>query len=165
MAHPKALSITGSMIITGKVNFGAVSPAAFSASLDASSYSLIKNEAVDITPVVVSGGEGTRVYSISRSLPSGLSFNTSTGRITGTPTGVFTNASFTISVVDDLPNSGSQTFTIGVIYLPIFSFKSKNTLLILFILADNDSLATSLASPNSFRSCAPNLGKKSSLIN
>ena len=119
MAHPKALSITGGMIITGKVNFGAVSPASFSASLDASSYSLIKNEAVDITPLVVNGGEGTRVYSISRSLPSGLSFNTSTGHITGTPTGVFTNASFTISVVDDLPNSGSQTFTIGVILKPL----------------------------------------------
>ena len=43
------------------------------------------NTAVDITLPVGAGGDGTLVYTIAN-LPGGLSFNTSTRKITGTPT-------------------------------------------------------------------------------
>jgi hypothetical protein len=65
--------------------------------------------------VTASGGTGTGyVYSISAgALPNGLSFNTSTGAITGTPTvgGPF---SFTVSVRDSGGNTGARNYTVNI---------------------------------------------------
>jgi hypothetical protein len=70
--------------------------------------------------VAASGGAGTLIYSLaSGSLPHGLSLNTSTGAITGTPT---TSASvgtfpFTVTVTDAYGDSAtSPTYTIVVSY-------------------------------------------------
>src|SRR5262249_22996622 len=47
----------------------------------------------------------------SGSLPTGLTLNSSTGAITGTPTGIVT-ATFTISATDSLGSSASRGFTV-----------------------------------------------------
>ncbi len=65
--------------------------------------------------VTASGGTGTPyTYSVSSgALPSGLSLNTSTGQISGTPSagGSF---SFTIRAVDSGNNFGTQSYTINI---------------------------------------------------
>ncbi|MBK8599406.1 MAG: putative Ig domain-containing protein [Flavobacterium sp.] len=57
----------------------------------------------------VSGGTVTS-YSISPALPSGLSFNTTTGRISGTPTAISSSATYTVTA----NNTGGST-TFGVV--------------------------------------------------
>lgn len=67
----------------------------------------------------VTGSSGSLTFSIiSGSLPAGLSLNTTTGKISGTPTtpGTYT---FTSKVVDGNGNSDSQTCTIVVAGLPV----------------------------------------------
>ena len=65
--------------------------------------------------VVASGGGGSYTYAITAGgLPTSMSFNTSNGAITGTPsqTGTFT---FTITATDTASNcTGSQSFSIAV---------------------------------------------------
>jgi hypothetical protein len=71
------------------------------------------------TALQTSGGVGPYTYSItSGSLPPGLTLNTSTGAITGTPTatGTFT---FTTKVTDSKGNSATATCTISVAKSPI----------------------------------------------
>ncbi len=78
--------------------------------------------AFDETPVN-NGGVATS-YSISPSLPSGLSFNTTTGRIYGTPTVLLTNTQFTITA-NNLVGSDSVTISIeSVVPPPSFSYPS-----------------------------------------
>jgi hypothetical protein len=64
--------------------------------------------------VTVSGGTGPYTYALaSGSLPTGLSLNTATGAITGTPT-VVGSKSFTIAVTDSLGALGAVSATIAV---------------------------------------------------
>lgn len=66
-----------------------------------------------ITPQtpVTTGGSGTKTYGISPALPSGLAFSTSTGQISGTPTGAYPATNHTVTVSD---TSGSATTTVSV---------------------------------------------------
>lgn len=66
-------------------------------------------------PVTHTGGYGVVTYSISPSLPAGLVFDTSNGRITGTPITVQGSAAYTITVRDDAGQSSGQTFSITVL--------------------------------------------------
>ena len=60
-------------------------------------------------------GDGTITYSLtSGSLPTGLSLNTSTGAITGTPT-VEATSNFTITATDSQNQTASRSFSISVI--------------------------------------------------
>ena len=69
--------------------------------------------AVDITLPVGTGGDGDLIYSIAN-LPSGLSFNTSTRKITGTPTTEETKTvTYTVTDADGDTDSETFTFTIG----------------------------------------------------
>ena len=94
------------------------------------------------TPILVAGGTGTKTFTIaSGSLPAGLTMSTS-GVITGTPTGSAGTANFTVHVVDQssspavlsgafsitvgsaplawvTPAAGSQTYTVGTPITPI----------------------------------------------
>lgn len=56
----------------------------------------------------VSGGSGTKAFSLSGTLPAGLSFSSTTGAITGTPTAVGTASDLAIAVTD---TSGSATLS------------------------------------------------------
>ncbi len=59
------------------------------------------------------GGGGALTYSLSGTLPMGLSLNASTGAVTGTPTAKGTSW-FTVTAADDYGDSNSQTYSIGV---------------------------------------------------
>ena len=66
------------------------------------------------TPVTASGGYGTLSYAITPALPSGLSFNTSNGAITGTATAISNITTYTVTVTDQVPQSSYKTFTLTV---------------------------------------------------
>jgi hypothetical protein len=68
-------------------------------------------------PVNGTGGFGTLSYSISPSLPAGLSLNTSTGIISGPGTAVSPQTNYTVTVTDSNtpPQTSSKSFSITVI--------------------------------------------------
>ena len=71
--------------------------------------------AMNFTPVTASFGYGTYSYALSGgTLPSGLSFNTGTGAITGTPTATLAATTFTVTVTDQGASSAPQTFQLAV---------------------------------------------------
>ena len=61
-----------------------------------------------------SGGVGTLAYSLSSTLPSGVTFTASTRALAGNPTGRFSSASFTYTVTDAEGETETQSFTIVV---------------------------------------------------
>ncbi|MBN9221586.1 MAG: Ig-like domain repeat protein [Mesorhizobium sp.] len=70
---------------------------------------------MNFTPVTASFGRGTYTYALSGgTLPTGLSFNTGTGAITGTPTAALTATTFTVTVTTPAAGSASQTFLLTV---------------------------------------------------
>jgi hypothetical protein len=76
---------------------------------------LTKNiAATSFTPVTASGGYGTLTYAVSPALPAGLSFSTTTGAISGTPTGTSVSTSYTVTVTDQGSQSSSKTFLLSV---------------------------------------------------
>ena len=85
------------------------------ANQDVSSSTVPVGDAVAaFTPVSGSGGYGTLTFAVNPSLPDGLSFNTSNGEITGTPTTTTANATYTVSVNDEASQSTSETFALEV---------------------------------------------------
>ena len=94
-------------------NFGfTVSQLATSVSVSSKSLTAA-TAATSFTPITASGGGSSKTYSISPSLPAGLSLNASTGAITGTPTGASASTSYTVSVTDGSSTS-TATFSLGV---------------------------------------------------
>jgi len=61
---------------------------------------LTKGVRASVIPVIVDGGTSPYEYSISPSLPDGLSTNPSTGEISGTPTVESVEAEYTVTVTD-----------------------------------------------------------------
>ena len=60
------------------------------------------------------GGNGTITYSLSPTLPTGVTFSAGNRRISGTPTGRFASASFTYTATDADGTTVELTFTIVV---------------------------------------------------
>lgn len=65
------------------------------------------------TPVVASR-DGALTYTISPSLPSGLSFNASTGAISGRPMATLSSTTYTVTVTDVFNQFRTTTFNISV---------------------------------------------------
>ena len=77
-----------------------------------------QNVAVDVTLPVGGGGDGSLSYDLTPQLPSGLSFDGTTRKITGTPTGTQAAATYTYKVTDSdatSPDSDTLTFSIAVV--------------------------------------------------
>ena len=70
--------------------------------------------ATPFTPVTGGGGTGTRTFAITPGLPAGLTFSTSTGQITGTPTATLGSTTFTVTVTDDNGATATETFVLTV---------------------------------------------------
>ena len=65
------------------------------------------------------GGVGTKTYSLSPTTPDGITFTAATRRVSGTPTGRFSSATFTYTATDADNNTVQLTFTIVVTAPPI----------------------------------------------
>jgi hypothetical protein len=65
-------------------------------------------------PVTASGGTGAYTYSISPALPAGMTYNTSTGFFSGTPTVTSQSTTYTVTVSDGVATPVSNTFTAQV---------------------------------------------------
>lgn len=78
------------------------------------------------TTFAVTGGTAPLVWSITAgSLPAGLSLNTATGVLSGTPTTVG-SSSFTVSVVDAYNNTASKAVTLVIASGPLIIAKTAN---------------------------------------
>lgn len=66
------------------------------------------------TPVTASGGFGTLTYGISPALPAGLTFSTTTGAISGTPTATSSTATYTVTVTDQASQTSNKAFSLTV---------------------------------------------------
>ena len=89
--------------------------AAPSISLSNPTQSVNANSAISTVNVSNSGG-AVSSFSISPSLPSGLTFNSSNGSISGTPTQAQSQSSYTITATNS-GGSSSATFTLTVVAL------------------------------------------------
>ncbi|MGO8756757.1 MAG: putative Ig domain-containing protein [Terracidiphilus sp.] len=109
------VTVTDSDGATATASFNLTVNAAVSATTAVSSTSLTENYAASFTPVTGSGGTGTLTYSISgTALPAGLSISSSTGLISGTPTVVAAQASYTVQVTDTDGASATASFNLTV---------------------------------------------------
>jgi CSLREA domain-containing protein len=70
--------------------------------------------ATPFTPVTGSGGSGTLTYGVAPVLPAGLSFNSATGAITGTPTSGNPKATYTVTVTDANGATATANFSLTV---------------------------------------------------
>ena len=67
--------------------------------------------AVSLTLPTASGGVGTLIYSLTPTLPSGVTFTAASRALAGNPTGRFAVATFTYTVTDTESITHTQTFT------------------------------------------------------
>ena len=75
----------------------------------------VVNVPVEVTLTeAVSGGNGTLTYTLSPALPPDLTYDANELTITGTPSQVFTPATYTYTVMDIDGDTDSTTFTIAV---------------------------------------------------
>ncbi len=78
--------------------------------------------ATPFTPVTALGGFGTLSYALSGgTLPTGLTFLTTSGQIAGTPTALLAATTFTVTVTDQTtptPQTSAKTFSLTVIAAP-----------------------------------------------
>ena len=90
------------------------------ATLQTSSVALFALELITpFTPVTSTGGDGVVTYQIAPALPVGLSFSTSTGQVTGTPTALSNQTAYTVTASDQLGQTRTRTFNLSVIPRPI----------------------------------------------
>jgi hypothetical protein len=121
---PSTTLATTSFTVTVTDSVGASSAKTFSltvnGALTTTQVVAVTNGTVNIliptfTPVTASGG--TTPYSFALTggtLPTGMSFSTSTGEISGTPTATLTLTTFTVTVTDAAGATSAQTFDLTV---------------------------------------------------
>lgn len=95
---------------------------AISATATTTAQSLTVGTAMaSFSPLTASGGATPYTYSYTGTLPTGLSFSTSTGAVTGTPTATYATANLVFSVRDANNNYASTTsnvsFTVSAAYV------------------------------------------------
>jgi hypothetical protein len=109
------VTVTDTNNATASVSFGLAVNGPVTATLAIASVTLTQNHAAtSFTPVTGSGGTPPLSYSVSPALPTGLSFNTTSGAITGTPTATHANSSFTVTVTDANSATSSASFSLAV---------------------------------------------------
>jgi len=103
---------TGTMTATS--NSFNVNPANPTATQVIATESLSVNQAASFTPVTGSGGTAPLSYSISPTLPTGLSISSATGAISGTSTSASSTTTYTVTVKDANNLTGTATFSMSV---------------------------------------------------
>lgn len=85
------------------------------ATVNEASVVLTVNQATGMIQPIVGGGAGPLTYSISPTpLPAGLSFNSTTGSITATPTAYSPSAVYTVMVTDTYNQQAKATFSLEI---------------------------------------------------
>ena len=74
----------------------------------------VNTAAASFTPVTGAGGTSPLSCGIAPALPAGLSFNTSTGAITGTPSATSGAATYTVTVTDANSATATNTFSLAI---------------------------------------------------
>ncbi|WP_244422316.1 putative Ig domain-containing protein [Bradyrhizobium sp. ORS 285] len=109
------VTVTDAASATATNTFSLTVSGAVAATTAVPSTTLPYNQPVTpFTPVTGSGGTGTLTYAVSPTLPAGLSFNTSNGQVTGTPTVPTAATTFTVTVADINSATASATFSLTV---------------------------------------------------
>jgi hypothetical protein len=99
----------------------------FYANTTTASLTFETNSANTFRPITVSGGYGNKTYALSgNTLPAGLTFITSNGAITGSPTNLYGANTFTVTANDDSFQSASNTFTLQVVAKTLSLNKARN---------------------------------------
>ena len=93
--------------------------------LSSSSQSVLVNNAITTVTNTSTGG-AIASYAISPAAPSGLTFSTTTGQLSGTPTSIQSATNYTITATN-AAGSATQTFTLTVtVGTPAFSLSSTS---------------------------------------
>jgi hypothetical protein len=102
---------------TSSFSITVLNPSAITLVKSVSNLTITQGVAVTaFTPVSASGGYGTISYAISPTLPTGLIFDTTTGRISGTPSTYSINATaFTVTVSDQAGQTSTDSFNLTVL--------------------------------------------------
>ena len=87
---------------------------ALSATVTLPSNIITRGSVANFSPVSVSGGVTPYSYTISPNLPAGLTLNSVTGNITGTPTVSSAATNYTITVVDSDTQTRTANFSLSV---------------------------------------------------
>jgi hypothetical protein len=87
---------------------------AVAATTAVASKALTATTAATFTPVTATGGTPALSYTVAPALPAGLSINTTTGAITGTPTTATASAIYTVTVTDTNGATSTANFTLVV---------------------------------------------------
>ena len=105
------------------------------------------------TPVTDANGNTALTYAISPALPAGLSFNSATGQITGTPTAVSLLTTYTVTITDraalassasfKLAVNGAAAWTIGKTASPAYFTSANQTLTFSYPITNTGTVAIS----------------------
>ncbi len=126
-------------------------PAGPAFTLSSSSESQTQNVAIAGYTISSTGGT-IASYAISPSAPAGLTFNTSTGLLTGTPTTVQSATAYTITATN-ATGTATQTFTLTVTVEttpPTFSSAAVNSSGTGIVLTYDETLSSTTATTSSF---------------
>ena len=107
-----SLAVTGAMQ-TIALN-GVSTPMAPTATQNVSSSTVSINRTVSFTPVTATGGTAPLVYTVSPTLPAGLSISSTTGALTGTATAASPATTYTVTVTDANNRTSTATFSLTI---------------------------------------------------
>jgi hypothetical protein len=109
------VAVTDSNGASSTATFSLAVNAAVAASQSVASTTLTVNHtATSFAPVTGSGGTTPLTYSVSPSLPAGMSISPSTGAVTGTPTLTIAASTYTVTVSDANSATATATFSLAV---------------------------------------------------
>ena len=113
-----------------------------------SSIGTVNRVFTEIGPSPATSGTGTIEYTISGALPTGLAFNNSTGKITGTPTTIQVSTSYTVTAT----NTGA-TFTCAP-----FTITTEPQMIVYAATANGLSISTDINGATPFTNYTTGLG-------
>ena len=108
------VTVTDTNGITGSATFSLAIDGPLVATGSPVATALTQGHAASFTPVTGSGGTAPLNYNISPALPSGLTLTSSSGLITGMPTGTIPAVSYTVTVTDANSATATASFTLAV---------------------------------------------------
>ncbi len=109
------VTVTDANNATATASFSLTVNGAVTATQAIASEALTQNHAATpFTPVTGSGGTTPLAYSISPTLPTGLSISSTTGAISGTPTVTSAATSYTVTVTDANDATATASFSLTV---------------------------------------------------